>query len=92
MKEINKCPNCGAGIEYSEDKKEAKCPYCKSTFDLGKDHQEPHTVTIKDLQIDDDDENYQTPKSKFSLFVFMILFVINPVFAIIYAVLKSSKK
>ena len=92
MKEINKCPNCGAAIEYNEDKTEAKCPYCKSTFDLGESQPEHRTATIKDLQIDENDESYRTPKGKFSLFIFIILFVINPVFAIIYAIIKSSKK
>jgi len=91
MKEINKCPNCGAGITYNEDKTEAKCLYCNSKFELDEAKPQPQTANIKDLQIDDDD-NTPTPKAKFSLFVFMLLFCINPIFAIIYAILKSTKK
>ena len=90
MKENNKCPNCGATVEYNEDKSIARCPYCHSSFEVDKE-QPKQTATIKDLQDDDRSLSLSTEKSGINIVIFIILFAINPVIAIVYAIIKSSK-
>lgn len=94
MKESNKCPNCGATIKYNEDKSVGKCPYCNSTFDG--DNADNHTfdrktATIKDLQIDEDELLGDNPH-KINILLLVVLFVINPLFAMIYLIVKTTKK
>ena len=91
MKSKDKCPNCGASVVYNEDKSMAKCPYCNSSFEGEKNIVETKTATIKDLQIEE--ASIEKHKGgKFNLFVFFVLFCINPFFAIIYTIIKVLKK
>lgn len=91
MKSIDKCPNCGATVEYNEDKTVARCPYCSSSFQMEEKSGPRQTATIKDLQIDER-ERQDTKGSKINVGIFIFLFFINPVLPIIYAIIKTLKK
>lgn len=90
MKEINKCPNCGAGITYNEDKTEAKCLYCNSKFELDKANPQPQTANIKDLQVEY--EEVKTKRPRVNIFILWVLFMTFPPFAIFYLVSQIIKQ
>lgn len=89
MKE-NKCPNCGAGIKFSEDKSVGKCPYCGTTFKLPEMKEEIKYKTIKDLQIDEDEEDKDNGKINITILILLLIFC-TPA-AIIYLIINMLKK
>ena len=82
MKSKDKCPNCGANIDHTNATNIAKCPYCNSSFRMDNISDENNTTnSIEDI----------FKKSEINIVLLIALFVINPIIAIIYLVIKSNK-
>lgn len=91
MKESNKCPNCGATVKYNDDRSQAKCPYCNSSFEGDKNNStfDRKTATIADLQIDEDDSLYTGKRPKVSVFIFLTIFLFFPFAAFVYLIVMK---
>jgi len=92
MKGKDKCPNCGAPLINYEEQGEMKCPYCNSIFEKENKVEKTQTATIKDLQVDEVVTTTPHKPLKLNIFVLVILFCINPFFAIIYLIAKIIKR
>ena len=86
----NKCPNCGANVQFNENKTESKCPYCGSSFNSENKKEEIKYKTIKDLQIDDNEEVVADGKINMTIFILLLIFC-TPA-AIIYLIICGLKK
>lgn len=81
----NKCANCGGTLQFNEDKTESKCPYCGSSFKSVEKKEEIKYKNIKDLQIDESEE--EPSKHKFSMFIFILLLIFGtPAAAVVYLI------
>lgn len=80
-----KCPNCGAGLEFSDSDKSTKCAYCKRSFEIERD-------TSKSDLIDQFDLKPIKAVSIFSsiMFFIMFIFVAGFIATVAYQVFNSS--
>ena len=63
-----KCPNCGAGLEFSDTDKSCKCQYCHRAFEIE-----------RDMNIDssfEDQFNLSELQKPFQIFTFVYIFII----------------
>ena len=45
-----KCPNCGAGLEFSENDKSCKCSYCHRSFEIERDNDNINDYYLKTIE------------------------------------------